>query len=206
MRIFTSILTLLPFLHFILTSQVLISTQSTQSTPSTNDNNKPQLPELNPTSSITNKFRNLEFKCIDDYTSCSGNGKCTSGNPCVCNTGFTTFPENSDIQCNYEMKSQLTAFLCELFLGFGAGHFYCERYSTAVPKLISFLFGIYIICLLPMSMKFMNDKCESDCIVISVACFYYLCVCGLTYWFINDLIMFGTNKYSDGNGVPLLPW
>ena len=30
--------------------------------------------------------------------------------------------------------------------------------------------------------------------------------CGLFVWQIVDLIMFGINKYDDGNGVPLASW
>ncbi len=153
-------------------------------------------------------LRNLEFfKCIDDETSCSGHGKCNdSKTMCICTFGFNTYPIDSPQQCNYQQKKQLVAFLCELFLGFGAGHFYSERYNFAVFKLCAFLFGIYIICLFPLSAKFISDKCDNDYLVITVSCFYYLCAVGLAFWFIYDLVQFGQNKYNDGNNVQLLPW
>jgi TM2 domain-containing membrane protein YozV len=103
-------------------------------------------------------------------------------------------------------KKQLVAFLCELFLGFGAGHFYSERYSFAILKLFAFLFGIYIICLFPLSAKCISDRCDNDYLVITVSCFYYLCAVGLAFWFIYDLVQFGQNNYYDGNNVQLLPW
>ena len=125
---------------------------------------------------------------------------------CICDFGFTTFPLDSIPQCNYKQKKQLVAFLLELFIGFGGGHFYTERYVEASLKLVSFLFGIYIICLFPLSAKCVSDKCDSDVLVIFVSCFYYLCAIGLATWFIYDLVMFGSNTYKDGNGIDLLPW
>jgi hypothetical protein len=153
-------------------------------------------------------LRNLAgISCIDDITSCSGHGKCNvQKTNCVCNTGFTTFPATNIQECNYQQKRQLVAFLCELFLGFGAGHFYSERYTFAGLKLAAFLFGIYIICLFPLSAKCINDRCDNDYLVITVSCFYYCCAIGLAFWFIYDLVIFGQNSYKDGNGIELTPW
>ena len=147
------------------------------------------------------------FKCIDNITSCSNHGTCNNGKDnCICEAGFTTYPVEAVPQCNYAQKKQLVAFLCELFLGFGAGHFYSERYTFAGLKLAAFLFGIYIICLFPLSAKCINDRCDSDYLVIAVSCFYYCCAVGLAFWFIYDLVQFGSNSYLDGSGVALLPW
>jgi len=166
------------------------------------------IPILINTSAIENSNSSvLTFKCVDDK-SCSGFGKCypASDNNCRCDPGHISFPLDSDPQCNYTQKRQLVAFLCELFLGFGAGHFYTERYNMAVAKLCCFLFGIYIICLFPLTTKWVNDRCQNDCMVINVACFYYYCVLGLAVWFIYDLVKFGSNEYLDGNGAVLQPW
>ena len=59
---------------------------------------------------------------------------------CVCNMGYSSFDiENlkseSNILCCYKQKSQLKAFLLELFLGFGIGHFYLGKYYFASLKL-----------------------------------------------------------------------
>ena len=153
-------------------------------------------------------LRNLQqFKCIDSINSCSNHGQCDPNNTtCFCQPGYSTYPMDSNPQCNYVQKKQLVAFLCELFLGFGAGHFYTERYTHAGLKLGAFLFGIYIICLFPLSAKYLNDRCESDYLVIMVSCFYYCCAVGLATWFIYDLVQFGSNNYYDGNNVPLLSW
>ena len=154
------------------------------------------------------KLRNLQvFKCIDEATSCSGFGACNDDKTdCICSTGHLTYPQDSPFKCNYTQKKQLVAFLLELFLGFGAGHFYSERMTFAGLKLAAFLFGIYIICLFPISAKCISDRCDSDYLVIAVSCFYYCCAVGLAFWFIYDLVMFGMNKYLDGLDLPLLPW
>jgi TM2 domain-containing membrane protein YozV len=147
------------------------------------------------------------FKCVDSITSCSNHGICNQNKTdCICEAGYTTFPLEQIPLCNYVQKKQLVAFLCELFLGFGAGHFYTERYTHAGLKLAAFLFGIYVICLFPLSAKYINDRCENDMLVIAISCFYYCCALGLAFWFIYDLVQFGSNNYLDGNKIPLLPW
>ncbi len=148
-----------------------------------------------------------EFKCIDNISSCSNHGVCNEDkSDCICDSGHISYPIDNIEKCNYTQKKQLVAFLCELFLGFWAGHFYSERYQTAGLKLAAFLFGIYIICLFPISAKCISDRCDSDYLVIAVSCFYYCCAVGLAFWFIYDLVMFGMNNYNDGNGITLLPW
>lgn len=123
---------------------------------------------------------------------------------CSCKLEYSTSVDGHP--CNYEKKRQLVAFLLELFVGFGGGHFYTERYLMASLKLVTFLFGIYIICLFPFTAKCMGDSCNSDCGVILTSCFYYLYSLGLASWFIIDLVWFGKNKYFDGNDQALIPW
>jgi len=157
------------------------------------------------------KLRFLQTFVCKDNSSCSFHGECNKMNTdCICESGFTTFfnltDPFQDKKCNYEKKQQIKAFLFELFLGFGAGHFYTERFTVAGLKLGAFIFGICIICLFPITAKFLSEKLESDCLLLSVSCFYYLCSIGLAFWFIYDLVMFGMNKYLDGNGVELFSW
>ena len=70
-------------------------------------------------------------------------------------------------------KKQLTAFLLELFVGFGAGHFYRHHYLMASLKLVAFVFGIYVICLFPLTAKCVTDCCDSDCLVVLVSILFY---------------------------------
>jgi hypothetical protein len=144
-----------------------------------------------------------DLKCTNDRE--CGKGKCESG-VCKCENGYTTFPEDSRDVCNYEQYTQKKAFLFELFFGFGAGNFYAGRTTHGALKLVSFIFGIYIICLFPISAKFISQKLNSECVVIFISCFYYICSLGLAFWFIYDLVQFGMNSYLDGNGVGLHPW
>jgi len=160
---------------------------------------------------LDRKIRILQSFTCRDNSSCSNHGICNLQNTdCICDYGYTTIQNKTEIErpkmCNYEQKTQLKAFLFELFLGFGAGHFYTERYQMAGLKLAAFIFGIFIICLFPITAKFLSEKIESDCLVLSVSCFYYLCSIGLAFWFIYDLVMFGMNRYLDGNEIALLSW
>jgi len=156
------------------------------------------------------QIRNLQtaFICKNPQVDCSGNGICTTDNKdCLCNFGYYTNKKDTNpVRCDYLQKLQLNAFLLELFVGFGAGHFYSERYLFASLKLIAFLFGIYIICLFPITAKCISDRFDSDFFIFFISCFYYICAIGLAFWFVWDLVMFGMNKYADGNGNPLLNW
>ena len=42
---------------------------------------------------------------------------------CNCTGRYITYPDNSNPKCNYQLYSQKIAFLLELFVSFGAGHF-----------------------------------------------------------------------------------
>lgn len=113
---------------------------------------------------------------------------------------------NEERACTFERKRQLTSFLLELFVGFGAGHFYRANYLEASLKLVAFLFGIYIICLFPLTAKCVADCCECDCLVVLVSLFWFLISAGLAFWFIFDLVWFGKNKYHDKYGFCLMEW
>ena len=155
----------------------------------------------------TPKLRNLaiEYDCRDESKCERKNANCNDDfSICTCYKGYTNVTNGK--MCGYEQKRQLTAFLLELFVGFGAGHFYRGHYLFASLKLAAFIFGIYIICLFPLTAKWVSDCCDCDCLVILVSIFFYLCACGLAFWFIFDLVQFGKNKYPDKNDVDLLSW
>ena len=124
---------------------------------------------------------------------------------CVCKKEYAT-REGDEVYCDYKRKKQLTAFLLELFVGFGSGHFYRQSYLIAGLKLAAFLFGIYIICLFPLTVKCFDNCCQSDCLIVMVSLFFFLCSVGLAFWFIFDLVKFGKNKYPDKNGIALMKW
>ena len=110
------------------------------------------------------------------------------------------------VKCEYQRKKQLTALLLELFVGFGAGHFYRASYLIASLKLVAFLFGIYIICLFPVTAKCISECCDCDCLVVIVSLLFFACSVGLAFWFVFDLVRFGKNQLKDKYDIGLKPW
>ena len=122
---------------------------------------------------------------------------------CECFSGYYTYPEGNDIQCNYKKKSQLKAFLLELFLCYGAGHFYINNYKLALPKLFVFAFFYCLFIALRIITKAKEENKLANLIIcISAAVTFVI----MLAWQITDLVYFGKNKYNDGNEVPLLDW
>jgi uncharacterized membrane protein (Fun14 family) len=123
---------------------------------------------------------------------------CKENNPeyCICKEEYASIKSNP-LKCSIQRKKQLTAFLLELFVGFGAGHFYRHHYLMASLKLVAFVFGIYVICLFPLTAKCVTDCCDSDCLVVMVSIIFYLYAAGLATWYIFDLVYFGKNKWKD---------
>ena len=103
--------------------------------------------------------------CNMDHIKCENE---TTNENCVCEKGYYPNFDNKlkGVKfCELEQKNQLTAFLLELFVGFGAGHFYRHHYLMASLKLVAFFIGIYLICLFPLTAKCVTDCCDSDCVV-----------------------------------------
>ena len=64
---------------------------------------------------------------------------------CECNMGYSSYDidvlnSDNNILCCYEQKGQLTAFLLEMFIGFGVGHFYIGGYIFGLIKLLVQIF------------------------------------------------------------------
>ena len=150
----------------------------------------------------TTFFDCYEYHCDYNRVECLGDDK----TKCQCKNEYGNDKNNSTDKCTYERKKQLTAFLLELFVGFGAGHFYRANYLEASLKLVAFLLGIYIICLFPLTAKCIADCCDCDCLVVFVSLFWFLISLGLAFWFIFDLVWFGKTKYKDSYGFCLASW
>ena len=152
------------------------------------------------------------YDCVINEDNCElKNMNCTEDKKnCTCKHGYVTLKNTKYCEVA-QKKKQLTAFLLELFIGFGAGHFYRHHYLMASLKLVAFVFGIYVICLFPLTAKCVTDCCDSDCLVVMVSIIFYLYALGLAFWYIWDLVYFGKNKYKDcSNGndkcVDLIHW
>ena len=133
---------------------------------------------------------------------------------CSCLDGYITvpYPQDSYSYCSFKQKKQLIAFLLELCIGFGAGHFYRYDFIMASLKFICFAIGITFICIFPKMAKYIADQ-HFDCLAILLSIFYYIYVTGLAFWYIWDLVYFGNNDYKDytyeseiGQGIDLQPW
>ena len=63
---------------------------------------------------------------------------------CSCKEGYITYVNdtNNITYCNFRQKKQLIAFLLELCVGFGAGHFYRSQFVMASLKLVTFVAGL----------------------------------------------------------------
>ena len=153
---------------------------------------------------------------IDNVQSCPDgtlcnldNGKCRPYDDdkslyfCECNSGYETYPEDNDVKCNYKKKSQLKAFLLELFLCYGAGHFYIHNYRLAVPKLIVFAFFYCLFIALRIITKAKEENKLANLIICISAGVTFI---GMLTWQIIDLVNFGKNNYKDGNKIPLFEW
>ena len=133
-----------------------------------------------------------QVECEISNMNCEGDNH----ESCKCKDEYASIKSETK-KCTIKRKKQLTAFLLELFVGFGAGHFYRHHYLMASLKLVAFVFGIYVICLFPLTAKCVTDCCDSDCLVVMVSILFYLYAAGLASWYILDLVYFGKNKWKD---------
>ena len=169
--------------------------------------------DLGSTDVLGEENKTIYYDCSDEkkIDCATENMKCNLDfTNCTCKDGYITY-KNSKYCELHQKKKQLTAFLLELFVGFGAGHFYRHHYLMASLKLVAFVFGIYVICLFPLTAKCVTDCCDSDCLVVLVSILFYLYALGLAVWYIWDLVYFGKNKYKDcSNGndkcIDLIHW
>ena len=137
---------------------------------------------------------------------------CTSGTNCHCSSGFANFrlastnPTNN-LPCQYTQKKQLVAFLLEFFFPFGVGHFYSQRTVIGILKLLFIVATPCLFCCLLCCGLFSMDSLSSQKVFSTLsATLGLIYTIGLFAWVIVDLVFFGLNKYTDGNGVPLQEW
>jgi uncharacterized membrane protein (Fun14 family) len=169
--------------------------------------------DLGSTDVLGEENKTIYYDCSDEkkIDCATENMKCNLDfTNCTCKDGYITYKDSKYCEL-HQKKKQLTAFLLELFVGFGAGHFYRHHYLMASLKLVAFVFGIYVICLFPLTAKCVTDCCDSDCLVVLVSILFYLYALGLAVWYIWDLVYFGKNKYKDcSNGndkcIDLIHW
>jgi hypothetical protein len=71
-------------------------------------------------------------------------------NVCICSKNFKTvnnqYIKSYGINCNYQIKYKLIAFLLELFFPIGVGHIYAEKTNMAILKFTLFVIFILSFC------------------------------------------------------------
>lgn len=140
---------------------------------------------------------------------CSPPNYCYNSTTCVCGNGMAdnnnlTYTNKATYQgayCNYQQKNQLTAFLLEFFVASGSGHFYSGRILNGCLKLVGTLVPFILTCVICCIKCTASDKGTGILALISG-----ILGCLLVVWILVDVIMFGLNKFKDGNGVPLAHW
>ena len=128
-----------------------------------------------------------------------------SNNICVCEDGYTTINnnkiKNDGIFCNYILKSRYIAFLLEFFFPIGAGHFYSGKTILACIKLGMFVVLI-ISSILVLCCKSKN-RFNANPGAITLTILILLCILGIFFMQIFDLIGYAFGIYLDGNGVEM---
>ena len=144
-----------------------------------------------------------QFNCTVGVASpqCNYHGTCVAdGKSCICNEGYVTFKSDS-IQCNYEQKDTVTAFLLAFFVGVegGAGYFYLGNIGMGIGQLLLFWIGMIPQC---FSIFIIQGKYKEFFAIMSV-CYTCLWSGAVIAWWITSLVMIATGSQHDGNGAPI---
>ena len=146
----------------------------------------------------------LNATCISP-ADCNYHGHCIDG-VCVCNSDWATFEATDESgMCNYERKSQLVAFLLQLFLGkiSGAGYWYVGQVGLALAETLLFWVGMIFVCIMGcIGQGLGGDDGAAGCMY----CFYVLWVLSWGLFWLISWIMFAVDDVLDGNGVALESW
>ena len=170
----------------------------------------------------------------DNMEPCSSNGICyvdifsyynvtntNRNSSCICNVGWISV-DSYDVKCCYKQKQQAIAFLLEFIFGFVAGHWYVGNKTMGIIKTIFSSTLCTVICCTSFFMLYKLTDYESKSVddkkyensnfvkeknrnIFPVL----LLVCSIVFYFIwqfIDVILFGINHYTDGNGKQLQGW
>jgi hypothetical protein len=170
----------------------------------------------------------------DNMEACSSNGICyvdifsyynvtnTNRNTsCICNVGWISV-EGYDVSCCYQQKQQAIAFLLEFIFGFGAGHWYVGNKTRGLIKTIFSSTLCAVICATSFFMLYKladyesisldEKKYESSNVIkkknrniVPVLLMVGSIICYFI-WQLIDVVLFGINHYTDGNGQQLQGW
>lgn len=129
-------------------------------------------------------------------STCTYPSICQDENTCRCAEGTANFYLYNNISsilmtkyCQYKQKHQVVAFFLEFFLP-GTGHLYAGKFYSGVSK---FIIMICLFCIVGGNRK--SDQGSSSCLIL----IFFI-------WYMVDILSYASNKYKDGNGVPLVSW
>jgi len=170
-----------------------------------------QVKDINtPTKSTSNELEILKTASVTscNISNCQSKfGTCTSSNVCKCNDGFINVPwTDKTTSCDYSQKKQITGFMLELFI-MGAGHLYRGSIILGVLKLISVVIFPYLL----LCFNFAGILAEASvktqtCFLYTTVVLFTMYLLGALVWYLYDVIIFGMNQYTDGNGYPMQAW
>ena len=138
-------------------------------------------------------------------SSCSKvtHGICLSEAYAVCEKEYATKEDETDNWCEYKRKKQLTYFLIETIAAFGVGHIYAKNYKYGIPKLIYWIISWSLILTIRIISVKKGYKNDINCVCSLLS---FLLSIGMIVWYIYDVVMIGENRFTDGEGVDILPW
>ncbi len=134
-------------------------------------------------------------------------GTCMSDSICKCLDNYANVIIEGEEQkgytlyCAYKRYNQLLPFLLELFLPC-VGHFVVGNIGLGIGKL---LLAVGLCCTAAFFAA-AKGKGGSNAFAVCLGVFTCLMALGDCGWYIADLVLYGTNSYTDGNGVPLKGW
>ena len=172
------------------------------------------------------------FHCHSDKN-CSYNGRCSDDRTrCICDSSYATHGAPEGIQCNYERKSQVSAFVLQFLFGIvcDAGRMYLDKYDTlfwvklwtsTLAGIAAFLLVVVVLACL-YSYTLSNSASETPllggaprrrmskenlgcCGTLAAVIIVLMCL-STVVWLIVDDVRYGLNFYSDGNGIKPTPW
>ncbi|MES2503319.1 MAG: NINE protein [Myxococcota bacterium] len=125
---------------------------------------------------------------------CDGQAFCNPDGKCQCLDGWSDLPKAA---CSYKEKSQAPAFILQALFGLlGAGEFYVNNNGQGAGQLILTV-AVAIASGLNKAKEGKNGLLLGAHATLSL---------GAACWWLADLIRFGRNEVTDGNGYPLRGW
>ena len=183
-------------------------------------------------SHFLNKSRQLgkNSNFIINFKSCNNDNQCNHGicenGYCKCDKKYVTYIDlkeieeenlkndedqielNSDIEvCNYKLKSQLTALMLSIFIGFGSEHFYMGNKGVGAGKFVFYIFCYFLnIGLLLFYVLFKHKRNLLKFIGLFEGIYMALGFLFMFFWNLRDWIKIGLNQIPDSKGFKLYSW